>query len=135
MRTILPGLAVLAIFAGCAQGPTPRQEADRRALAGARPAGEPVDCLALSRIDSTRVRDDRTIDFRLRGGEVYRNRLPAECPGLAFEESFTYRASTGRLCSVDLIVVNRSGGGLAGPGCALGAFQRIETEVRQAGGR
>jgi hypothetical protein len=130
MRTILPSLAALAVLAGCAQGPTPRQESDRRSLAEARPVGEPVDCIELSRIDSTRVRDDRTIDFRLRGGGVYRNRLPAECPGLAFEESFSYRISTGRLCSVDLIVVNRSGGGLAGPSCALGAFQRIETGAR-----
>lgn len=129
MRTSLAALAALAILAGCAEGPTRRQETDRRALAEARPAGEPVDCIGLSRIDYTRVRDDRTIDFYMRGREVYRNRLPAECPGLAFDESFTYRTSTGRLCSVDLIAVNRSGGS-AGPTCALGPFQRIETRIR-----
>jgi hypothetical protein len=124
-------LAALCILASCAQGATQRQEADRRALAEARPVGEPVDCIDLARIDYTRVRDDRTIDFYMRGREVYRNRLPDECSGLAFEDSFAYRTSLSRLCSVDTITVNRAGGGgSAGPTCALGAFQRIETEIR-----
>ena len=130
MRMIWAGLAAMAALAGCAQGTTRRQEADRRALAEARPVGEPVDCIDLSRIDRTRVRDNRTIDFHMRGREVYRNRLRDECPGLAFEDSFAYRTSLGRLCSVDLITVNRSGGGGSGPTCALGAFQRIATAVR-----
>jgi hypothetical protein len=125
----LLGLAASALVAGCAQGSTERREADRRSLAEARPVGEPVDCIQLARIDRTRVRGNRTIDFHMRGGTVYRNRLRNECPGLAFEDSFTYRTSTGRLCSVDLIKVNRSGGGPGGPTCALGPFQRIETET------
>jgi hypothetical protein len=125
-------LAALALLAGCAQGSTERQEADRRSIAEARPVGEPVDCIQLTRIDHTLVRDNRTVDFHMRGREVYRNRLRHECPGLAFEDGFTYRTSTGRLCSVDLIAVNRSGGGggPAGPACALGSFQRIEPSMR-----
>jgi hypothetical protein len=123
-------IAAIGALAACAQVATQRQEADRRALVDARPVGEPVDCVDLARIDHTRVRDDRTVDFHMRGREVYRNRLRGECPGLAFEDSFTYRTSLSRLCSVDLITVNRSGGGAGGPTCALGKFQRIETEVR-----
>jgi hypothetical protein len=129
MRMKWAGLAAMAVLAGCAQGTTRRQEADRRALAEARSVGEPVDCIDLSRIDRTRVRDNRTIDFTMRGREVYRNRLRQECSGLAFEDSFAYRTSLSRLCSVDLITVNRSGGGV-GPTCALGSFQRIETAIR-----
>lgn len=129
MRMKAPSLAALAILAGCVQGSTERQEADRRSLAEARPVGEPVDCVDLTRIDHTRVRDNRTIDFHMRGREIYRNRLRHECPGLAFEDSFGYRTSLGRLCSVDLIAVNRNGGS-SGPACALGPFQRIETPVR-----
>jgi hypothetical protein len=128
MRIWAASLAALGLLAGCVQGPTRRQETDRRALAEARPAGAPVDCIELSRIDHTQVRDDSTIDFYMRGREVYRNRLPAECPGLAFDDSFAYRTSTGRLCSVDLIAVNRSGGS-TGPTCPLGSFQPIETRV------
>ncbi|HYI41107.1 MAG TPA: DUF6491 family protein [Allosphingosinicella sp.] len=129
MRISVAGLAASALLAGCAQGPTQRQETDRRALAEARPVGEPIDCIPIARIDRTHVRDGRTIDFYMRGREVYRNRLRDECPGLAFEESFTYRTSTGRLCSVDLIAVNGRTG-IAGPTCALGSFQRIETHIR-----
>ena len=129
MKIALLGLAAASLLAGCAQGPTQRQEADRRALAEARNVGEPVDCVDIARIDHTRVRDDRTVDFHMRGREVYRNRLRHECPGLAFEESFTYRTALSRLCSVDLITVNRNGAG-AGPTCALGPFQRIEAPVR-----
>jgi uncharacterized protein DUF6491 len=128
MKPLLPALAAAFVLGGCAQGSTERQEADRRALAEARPVGEPVDCVDLSRIGHTRVRDNRTVDFHMRGREVYRNRLRHECSGLAFEDSFAYRTSLGRLCSVDLITVTRSGG--AGPTCALGSFQRIETQGR-----
>jgi hypothetical protein len=129
MRMRLPGLAALGILTACAQGTTQRQEADRRALAEARPVGEPVDCIDLARIDHTRVRDNRTIDFYMRGREVYRNRLRNECPGLAWGDGFTYKTSLGRLCSVDLVAANRSPS-LPGPTCALGPFQRIETPPR-----
>ena len=125
MRIIGLGLAALGVLSGCAQGATERRQADRRSLAEARPVGEPVACVDLVRIDRTRVRDDRTIDFHMRGGAVFRNRLRHECAGLAFEDGFGYRTSTGRLCSVDLVTVNRSAGG-SGPTCALGSFQRIE---------
>jgi hypothetical protein len=129
MKIASPSLAAALILGGCAQGPTQRQETDRRALAEARPVGEPADCVELARIDYTRVRDNWTVDFYMRGREVYRNRLRSECSGLAFEDSFAYRTPLSRLCSVDLITVNRSGGG-AGPTCALGTFQRIETGIR-----
>jgi hypothetical protein len=123
-------LAALSILAGCADGPSSRQEADQRALAEASPVGDPADCVDIARIDHTRVRDERTIDFYMRGRTVYRNRLPGECPGLAFEDAFTYRTSLSRLCSVDTITVLHTGGGGPGATCGLGAFQRIETSLR-----
>ncbi len=118
-----------AMLAACAQGPTQRQEADRRALSEARPVGAPVDCISLASISHSRVRDDRTIDFYMRGGEVYRNTLPHQCPTLHLEDGFSYKTSLSRLCSVDVITVT-SGSGVGGPSCALGPFQRIETSVR-----
>ena len=125
---IRPALAAAALaLAGCA--PTESDEADLRSLAEARPVGEPVDCIETSRISRTRVRGDQAIDFHLRSGEVFRNTLRNRCPGLGFEDSFTYRASIGKLCSVDFItVINNSGG--QGPSCGLGSFQRIETAAR-----
>lgn len=93
-----------------------------------RPAGEPVNCITAHRIDYTRVKDDKTIDFYMLGNDIYRNTLPHKCPSLGFEERFSYKLSTSQLCSVDIIYVLHSfGGGLQqGAGCGLGQFQPME---------
>lgn len=128
MRSMLMAATAAALLAGCA--PTERQMANRAALAEARPIGAPIDCVNTIAIDHTRVRDDRTIDFIMKNGTVYRNRLPHACPSLGFEESFAYTTPIARLCSVDLItVINRAGGG-RGPSCGLGPFQPIEVAAR-----
>jgi Family of unknown function (DUF6491) len=126
IRTLAGTLLALSL-AACA--PTERDEADQRALAEARPAGEPVDCVHIARIRNTRIRDDRTIDFHMAGGAVYRNTLPQQCSGLHFEDGFSYRTSLSQLCSTDLITVTRPGG-MEGPTCGLGRFQPIETSLR-----
>ena len=84
-------------------------------------AGAPERCIQTSRIQRTTVHDDRTIDFHL-GRDVYRNTLPARCPGLGFEERFAYQTTIGQLCSSDTITVLQSGGGVRGPTCGLGEF-------------
>ena len=93
----------------------------------ATPAGDPVNCIQLNRIDHTRVRDDRTIDFIMRGlKQVYRNVLPNTCPELGFEEAFSYETSLSQLCNVDIITVFRNSGGLRrGASCGLGQFQPV----------
>ena len=90
-----------------------------------RPAGKAVNCVQLRQIDNTRVLDDKTIDFHMLGGRIYRNTLPHSCPGLGFEEKFLYKTSLSQLCSVDVITVLRNaGGGLdRGASCGLGKFQ------------
>ncbi|WP_299322555.1 hypothetical protein [Parasphingopyxis sp.] len=93
--------------------------------------GEAENCISLNRIRNTRVHDDRTIDFHMSGGDVYRNTLPQDCNGLGFEEAFSYRTSLSRLCSTDIITVVRTGGGgNFGPSCGLGQFQPIELPER-----
>ena len=126
MKRILAA-AALVLATGCAgaDGTTRHQQADRRALEHARPVGDPVDCVIRRNIGHTVVLDDRTIDFHMAGGRVLRNRLPDACPGLAFDDSFFYRTSLDRLCSVDTITVRRSGGA-PGPTCPLGRFQPVE---------
>ena len=122
-------IAVSIAAASCA--PMGRNEARQAALAEARPVGEPVDCVNLNQIRNTRVRSDRVIDFELTGGTVYRNTLPNACPGLSFEERFSYATSLSRLCSVDIITVLHTGGGAQrGASCGLGPFQRVELPRR-----
>tara|TARA_R110001606_G_scaffold8862_1_gene38894 strand:+ start:3091 stop:3501 length:411 start_codon:yes stop_codon:yes gene_type:complete len=90
--------------------------------------GEPENCITRSRISSTNVIDDQTIDFKMINGDIYRNNLPHKCSGLGFEEAFTYKTSTNQLCSVDIIhVLTQTGGQLDTRGaCGLGKFQKIE---------
>ena len=93
-----------------------------------RSVGDPKNCVSTYAIRSTKVIDNRTIDFKMSGGKTYRNTLSHSCPGLRFEEKFLYRTSTSQLCNVDIIrVLNDFGGRLSeGAGCGLGKFQQIE---------
>jgi hypothetical protein len=91
----------------------------------ATPAGDPVDCLRLTDIRDTKVRDDRTIDFITTGKKVYRNTLDYPCPQLGFEQRFAHKTSTNDLCSLDTITVLTSPGLSQGATCGLGKFQPV----------
>lgn len=138
---LLPALCLVAL-AGCTTAEERSENARLDAAAGtldssgqrygdgAVKSGEPVDCIETSRIRSTEVRGDNVIDFELIGGGVYRNVLPAACPALGFEERFSYKTSTSRLCSIDTVTVLDSPGLTAGPTCGLGNFQPIDPASR-----
>ena len=129
MRTFHFAAALLLV--GCMTGTaaTPSQEADRWALDNAREVGEAEDCIDLNRIRTSHVRSEQVIDFEMRDGRMMRSRLPHRCPGLGFEERFTYRTSLSRLCSVDIITVLDSSGS-PGASCGLGPFQPVEITRR-----
>ncbi len=124
MRIALPVILAAAALAGCSQT-TPRTAAaplppPRNTVAS---AAAPANCVSLSQIRESRVVDDSTIDFYLRGGQVLRNTLPNSCPQLGFERAFTYSTSLSQLCSVDIITVIIQGGGpRTGASCGLGKF-------------
>ena len=118
----------LAIGAGVLSFAARSAESDERPPSKAPPVeavGEPVNCINISRIRSTQVHDDYTIDFELPGNDIYRNTLPNRCPQLGFEERFAYEASVGQLCAVDSITVLQSGSVGRGPRCMLGKFTPV----------
>ncbi|MDI1297054.1 MAG: hypothetical protein PSY12_14455 [bacterium] len=93
------------------------------------PNGKAVDCVPLTSIRSTNVRDDHTIDFIMNGNKIYRNTLPNSCPSLGFEKRFLYKTSLSQLCSVDIVTVLYTGGGgglQPGASCGLGKFQPMQ---------
>ncbi len=106
-----------------AAGDTPPAEA--AAPAANPPSAEARDCIPLSRIQSTTVLDDRTILFRLHGGETLVSHLPHRCGGLGIEKAFGYKTSLSQLCSTDIIWVVRQAGGRIerGASCGLGKFE------------
>ena len=91
---------------------------------------EPERCVNTRNIRDTDILDERTILFRMRGGDYYVNYLRNDCPGLVREERFSYRSSGGRLCQVDMIRVLEQFGGFIqeGMSCGLGAFYPISEE-------
>ena len=91
---------------------------------------EPERCIATRNIRSTDILDERTILFRMRGGEYFVNYLPRDCRSLVREERFSYRSSGGRLCHVDTIRVLEQFGGFIqeGMSCGLGSFYPITGE-------
>ena len=121
MLLIIPAIALLsgggAVAISSKNAPEP-----------VRAVGEPKNCVTISQIRSTKVVDNRNIDFRMAGGKIYRNTLSQSCPGLKFEERFSYRTSLNQLCSVDIVrVLHSQGGQLSeGAGCGLGKFQMVE---------
>ena len=90
----------------------------------------PEDCLSTAAIARTKVIDDQTILFYMRGKRVYRNYLPRKCPSLERQERFMYEARGGRVCDSDTITVLEQWGARLQPGftCPLGAFQPITPE-------
>ncbi len=93
-----------------------------------RESGAPVSCVTTRNIRDTDIVDDRTIDFKMAGGKIYRNTLSHSSPSLKIEDRFSYRISGSQLCNVDLIRVLEDWGGRfqEGASCGLGKFQPIE---------
>ena len=123
---VLPIVAMALPLAACQQ---PVDSAPQSRAPAIEALGPAVRCIQTSRINDTRVHDDQTIDFHLRGGDVYRNTLPNRCPSLGFEERFAYSTSIGQLCSVDVITVLYSDG-TRGAGCGLGEFLPVRINKR-----
>jgi hypothetical protein len=124
MRKSLLAVSTLAVLMlGATSGMTAKKEP-----APVRAVGQPVNCVTLTNIRSTKVVDNSTIDFKMTGGKIYRNSLPYSCPGLKFEDRFSYKTSLNQLCNVDIVrVLHDYGGRLTeGAGCGLGKFQPVE---------
>jgi hypothetical protein len=112
-------LAVLGLCAASASAGKPVPEA--------RVIGAEQGCVMISNIRNTNVRDDKTIDFFMKGGKVFRNTLPNSCPRLGFERAFGYQTSINQLCNVDIItVLMQTAGNIRGASCGLGKFTPIE---------
>lgn len=121
MNRPLAAILLIAAIAGPAVA-RPLKPAEEAKI---HPAGPPVSCIPIHSIDQTRVRDDKTIDFYMNGGKVYRNTLPNSCPSLGFQERFGYQTSIDQLCNVDIITVLNSSPPYRGASCGLGQFQPI----------
>jgi hypothetical protein len=81
-------------------------------------------CLKTSMIDTTKVIDSRTLDFRMRDGTVWRNALRGPCPSLKFD-GFVYSTNYPEICgNLQSIRVLRSNAV-----CLLGTFTKMPNKA------
>lgn len=102
-----------------------------KALKNYQKTGKTKLCVSLTRIDTSRVMDDYTILFLMKGKKAYVNRLPNRCSRLGYEKSFSYSLSTNQLCNVDLITVFDSSSNISGPTCGLGKFEEYVKKPKE----
>jgi hypothetical protein len=93
--------------------------------------GEPEMCIDVHRIKETRIIDNQTILFIMRGGTRYLNRLPVPCTGLVIGDGFAYSTSISKLCMQDSIDVLNTGSAL-GNTCPLGKFLPFKADMRDS---
>ena len=104
MRKLLPLISaslLLGAFAASAAEPVDREAELARALRG-RVAGEPVDCIDLHRVRSSRIITDTAIIYDA-GGVVYVNRPRNGADELNQHDAMVTRLPSTRLCSVDVV--------------------------------
>lgn len=109
--------------------------ATRGADSGAQPSPPPaageqrVQCIPIDSIREAKIRDDRTIQLKMRGGLFYEMRLQNSCPGLSFYDGFYYRTTPNRqLCSgLDMIMAR------SGSRCPIDSFVRIDNPQPRKG--
>ena len=100
LTIMLAVVAAIAVPAHAAR----RGDADaelRKLLAG-RVAGEPVNCITLSAVTSSRIIDGRAIVYRV-GGRLYVNEPRAGASRLDEDDVLVTRSFGSQLCSVDSV--------------------------------
>ncbi|MCW3835885.1 DUF6491 family protein [Sphingomonas canadensis] len=129
MRAAAPARILLAMvaLAGCTASAelsdTSKARAERelaKALAG-RTAGEPVDCIRADRSNGPQIIDGDTLLYR-EMGTVWRNDLPAACPGMQPGDILIVEMFGSQLCSSDRVRAVTPGANIPGPQCRLGKF-------------
>jgi hypothetical protein len=121
-RKVLP--ALLGVAALSLTSAATAQEDEEEA------SDEPLRCLSMNSIRSTKVLDDGRVLFFNARDKVYLNRLDRECLGLSRSGTFEYKVQSGarhaRLCSTDSITVLETSG--RGLNCGLGTFEPLTQE-------
>ncbi|HEY5721220.1 MAG TPA: hypothetical protein VIT45_02765 [Allosphingosinicella sp.] len=123
--TRLPALiaASLLLLPGSAAIARPKLDPEARlakALEG-RAAGEPVDCIQLSRVRSTQVIDHTAIIYDA-GSILYVNRPRAGLESLDHWDTLVTRSYSSQLCSVDVVRLFEAGSRMETGTVFLGEF-------------
>ena len=104
MRKLIPlliGAAFLSAAPAQAARPTPEERLAK--LLEGRVAGEPVSCIDLHRVRSSRIIDGTAIVYEAAGGKLYVNRPASGARSLDRFDVLVTRNTMSRLCNVDVV--------------------------------
>lgn len=105
MRKLIPLIAASLLIGGVAQAGPPDREAELQRAVRDRVAGEPVDCIDLRRVRSSRIINDTAIVYDA-GSVIYVNRPRGGAEQLDRNDTMVNRLyGTGRLCSIDTVTM------------------------------
>jgi len=129
MRKLLTLIAVSLLAGTAAQAaPVDREAELARALQG-RVAGEPVNCIDLHRIQSSRIINDTAILYDA-GSVLYVNRPRNGADELDRRDTMVTRTMLSRLCDIDVVTMVEPGSGTMTGIVFLGEFvpyRRVRT--------
>jgi hypothetical protein len=125
MRTIIISIAAAGLLQGC------MTEGEQTELAS--PGPGQVRCVDARQITARRITGPSSLEFDV-GGVIYRNDLPAACPGLENRmalDSLAVEVTGAQVCAGDSFrafdpIQARAVGVTAFPRCRLGNFTRVE---------
>ena len=87
-----------------------------------RVAGEPVSCIDLHRIRSSRVIEGTAIVYEAAGGKLYVNRPDSGASSLSRHDVLVTRSFSNRLCDVDVVELRDRAAGMMSGLVFLGEF-------------
>ena len=123
MRRFLPLIAAPLLLVSAASAAAPRVEPEvqlARAIEG-RIAGEPVDCIQLRNIRSSRIIDDTAIIYDA-GSTIYVNRPRGGRESLDQWDVLVTKTHSSQLCSIDVVTLYDSGSRMQTGVVFLGEF-------------
>ena len=122
MLKSLPLLIGAALVASPALAGEKSGEARLAKAIEGRVAGEPVSCIDLHRVRSSRIIDDTAIVYEAAGGTLYVNRPDSGASALNRHDVLVTRTFTNRLCDVDVVELKERGAGMMTGLVFLGKF-------------
>ncbi len=114
MRTGAVATALAGLLAACTSADT---------TAGTTASATSIEnsCINPTEITRQEVVSDREIQFELRNGETWVNRLPRTCPGLKFQQGFSWEVRGTLVCSNQQMITVKDDG----TPCMLGEFAKL----------
>ena len=122
MRTTMRTGAAASVLAGLLAACT-SADTTAGASAASQTASIENSCINPTEIARQEVVSDQEIRFDLRNGETWVNRLPRTCPGLKFQQGFSWEVRGTLVCSNQQMITVKEDG----TPCMLGEFAKVPT--------